>query len=188
MIFGYARCSTADQNTDMQLDALKAAGCDRIFEEHESGMREDRPELLRMLDMARPGDTIVVWKLDRLARSLKQIVSLVADLGERGIQLKTLTGIQIDTSTAAGKLVFMIFASLAEFERDQIRERSMAGQAAARERGVKIGRKKALDGDKLDAAKALMAAGGMSVAAIGKQLNVSRRTLYRHARDEGGAQ
>lgn len=185
MIFGYARCSTADQNTDLQIDSLKAAGCERIFEEHESGKREDRPELTRMLDMVRSGDTVVVWRLDRLARSLNQLVAIGNDFGQRGIELRTLTGIAVDTTTPTGRLVFNMFSALAEFESDLIRERSMAGQAAARSRGVKIGRKPALDGDKLTMAKSLVAAGDMSVAAIAKQLSVSRRTLYRHCKLEG---
>ena len=126
MKIGYARVSTQDQSTDLQLDALRAAGCERIFSEKASGAKTDRPELARALEFARSGDTIVVWKLDRLARSMRQLITTVELLKERGIALESVTE-RIETATPQGKLVFGIFASLAEFERSLIRERVNAG-------------------------------------------------------------
>ena len=138
MLIGYARVSTQEQDLALQLDALKAAGCERIYEERASGAQRDRPELKAALGYMREGDTLVVWKLDRLARSLKQLIDTVEDLGARGIGLRSLTE-AIDTTTSGGKLIFHIFAALAEFERAVIRERTLAGLAAARARGRKGG-------------------------------------------------
>ena len=134
MVLGYARVSTLDQNEDLQLDALSAAGCDQVFTDHASGRLASRPALDDLLSRVRPGDTLVVWKLDRLGRSLKHLLEVVAFLEERGVALRVLTE-QIDTSTPGGKLVFHVFGALAEFERDLIRERTRAGLAAARARG-----------------------------------------------------
>jgi len=131
---GYARVSTQDQSTNLQLDALAKAECTRIFSESASGAQRDRPELARALDYMRPGDTLVVWKLDRLARSLKQLIETVESLEGKGIGFRSLTE-SIDTTTAGGKLTFHIFAALAEFERSMIRERTRARLDAARARG-----------------------------------------------------
>jgi DNA invertase Pin-like site-specific DNA recombinase len=157
MKIGYARVSTQDQNSNLQLDALQTAGCEKVFSEKASGSKTDRPELLKALEYARSGDTIVVWKLDRLARSMKQLIITMEMLKERGIALETLTE-KIDTASAQGKLVFGIFASLAEFERSLIRERVNAGLQAARLRGKKGGRPK-VGKDKLSHASALLKAG-----------------------------
>ena len=131
MNIGYARVSTHDQNPQLQIDALDQAGCERIFTEKASGAKRDRPELKAALDYMREGDTLVVWKLDRLGRDLKHLVTIVQDLTDREIGLRVLTGqgAQIDTTTAAGRLIFGIFAALAEFERELIRERTVAGNA-----------------------------------------------------------
>ena len=138
-LIGYARVSTVDQNPALQLDALQTAGCDPVFSDHASGAREKRPDLDRCLGYLRAGDTLVVWRLDRLGRSLRHLVTLVADLGARGIGFRSLTE-NIDTTTAGGRLIFHVMAALAEFEREIIKERSIAGVAAARARGRKPGR------------------------------------------------
>ena len=139
MLVGYARVSTQDQNPDLQLDALKAAGCEKVFTEKASGGQRDRPELAAALSYMRPGDSLVVWKLDRLARSMPQLIDTVSTLEDQGIGFRSLTE-AIDTTTAGGKLVFHIFGALAEFERSVIRERTRAGLKAARDRGRKGGR------------------------------------------------
>jgi DNA invertase Pin-like site-specific DNA recombinase len=179
MLVGYARVSTQDQNTALQLDALKAAGCEKLFVEKASGASRDRPELKAAVDYVRSGDTLVVWKLDRLARSLRQLIDTVAMLEERGIGLRSLTE-AIDTTTAGGRLVFHIFGSLAEFERGVIRERTKAGLSAARARGKVGGRPVKLTGDDLKAAKALLGDPTITVADVAKRLGVSPATLYRH--------
>jgi DNA invertase Pin-like site-specific DNA recombinase len=143
MLIGYARVSTQDQSPALQLDALRAAGCNRIFEEKASGAQRDRPELKAALDYIRDGDVLAVWKLDRLARSLGQLIDTVDSLKERGIGFRSLTE-QIDTTTPAGKLTFHIFGAMAEFERSIIRERTRAGLDAARARGRMGGRPRAL--------------------------------------------
>ncbi len=134
MLIGYARVSTQEQNLQLQLDALQAAGCGRVYTERASGAQRDRPELKAALDYAREGDTLVVWKLDRLARSLKQLIETVEGLEQLKVGFRSLTE-AIDTTTAGGRLVFQIFGALAEFERQVIRERTMAGLTAARARG-----------------------------------------------------
>ena len=138
-LLGYARVSTTDQQPQLQVDALQRAGCYRVFTETASGARADRPVLEQLLDQLRPGDTLVVWKLDRLGRSLRHLVDTVTGLAERGIGFRSLQE-AIDTTTPGGKLVFHVFAALAEFERDLIRERTAAGLAAARARGRHGGR------------------------------------------------
>jgi DNA invertase Pin-like site-specific DNA recombinase len=143
MLVGYARVSTQDQNPALQLDALQAVGCERFYVEKASGAQRDRPELKAALDSVRAGDTLVVWKLDRLARSLKQLIETVETLASRDIGFRSLTE-SIDTNTAGGKLVFHIFGSFAEFERSIIRERTRAGLDAARARGRRGGRPSAL--------------------------------------------
>jgi DNA invertase Pin-like site-specific DNA recombinase len=179
MLIGYARVSTQEQDLALQLDALKAAGCERIYEERASGAQRDRPELKAALGYMRQGDTLVVWKLDRLARSLKQLIDTVEDFGVRGIGLRSLTE-AIDTTTSGGKLIFHIFAALAEFERQVIRERTLAGLAAARARGRKGGRPPALAARDLAAAKAMLRDPEISVSEIARRLGVAPSTLYRH--------
>src|SRR5215211_1683828 len=144
MLIGYARVSTTDQTLALQQDALKAAGCEKIFTDTASGSRTDRPGLSEALDFARAGDTLVVWRLDRLGRSLAHLIQTIKDLQQRGVHFKSLQE-QLDTGTSGGRLVFHVFGALAEFERDLIRERTHAGLAAARARGRLFGRPRALD-------------------------------------------
>ena len=179
MLVGYARVSTLDQNLDLQVKALKSAGCKRLFVEKASGAQRDRPELMAAIDYVRGGDTIVVWKLDRMARSLKQLIETVEELEQRGIGFKSLTE-AIDTTTSGGRLVFHIFAALAEFERSIIRERTVAGLAAAKARGARPGRKPSLDANDIEAAKALLAKGELTVAEVAGRLGVAPSTLYKH--------
>lgn len=179
MIFGYARVSTQDQKLSAQRDALKAAGCEKVITDKASGTKAARPGLDRLLDQLRKGDTLVVAKLDRLGRSLPHLVDLVNTLKDRGVHFRSL-GESIDTSTSIGKLVFRIFASLAEFERDLIEERTKAGLASARARGRMGGRPKAMTRKQIKLAQSLHAAGDVSVSEICEQLGVSRSTLYRH--------
>jgi DNA invertase Pin-like site-specific DNA recombinase len=174
---GYARVSTQDQTTNLQIDALKDAGCERLFQEKASGAKADRPELMRALDFMREGDTLVVWRLDRLARSMKQLIDTMEMLRERGVALESITE-KIDTSTPQGKLVFGIFASLAEFERSLIRERVNAGLAAAKARG-KVGGRPPVDPARLKHAAALVTA-GYSTAKAAKTAGIGRATLCRH--------
>jgi DNA invertase Pin-like site-specific DNA recombinase len=178
MLIGYARVSTSDQNPSLQEDALHAAGCERLFTDTAGGAREDRPALLRALDHLRAGDTLVVWKLDRLGRSLRHLIDTVTDLHERGIGFKSLQE-QIDTTTSGGKLICHVFGALAEFERDLIRERTQAGLQAARARGRVGGRRRLLTGKKADMALALLHDPNHSIADICAMLGVSRSTLYR---------
>ena len=179
MLVGYARVSTQDQNPSLQLDALKAAGCEKVFTEKASGAQRDRPELAAALSYMRSGDSLVVWKLDRLARSLPQLIETVATLEDQGIGFHSLTE-AIDTTTAGGKLVFHIFGALAEFERSVIRERTRAGLKAARDRGRKGGRPPALSTADLAAAKALLRDPAITVDEVANRLKVSPATLYRH--------
>jgi DNA invertase Pin-like site-specific DNA recombinase len=178
-LLGYARVSTTDQQPQLQVDALTATGCFRIFTETASGARTDRPVLEQLLDQLRPGDTLVVWKLDRLGRSLRHLVDTITELAERGIGFRSLQE-AIDTTTPGGKLVFHVFAALAEFERDLIRERTAAGLAAARARGRHGGRPSVITADKLRVARELDGSGQYPVAAIAKTLGVSRASVYRH--------
>ena len=179
MLVAYARVSTEDQNPDLQRRALKEAGCKKIFEERASGAQRDRPQLAAALEYMREGDTLCVWKLDRLARSLKQLIETVETFDERGMHLLSLTE-KIDTSTPSGRLVFHVFGALAEFERGLIRERTLAGLASARARGRVGGRPKSLSENTLKAAKAMLQAGEMTVTEIAQQLCVSPSTLYRY--------
>ena len=179
MLVGYARVSTLDQKPALQIDALKSAGCERIFTEKASGAQRDRPELSAALDYIRAGDTLVVWKLDRLARSMHQLIETVENLQSRGIELRSLTE-SIDTATPGGRLIFHIFGALAEFERAVIRERTSAGLVAARERGKKGGRPSTLGIGDLAAAKALLADPAIRVEDVAARLKVSPATLYRH--------
>ena len=187
MRMGYARVSTNDQSLDLQIDALKEAGCEQIFEEVASGAKTARPVLDDLLSRLRSGDVLVIWKLDRLGRSLKHLVALTNDLIERDIGLVSLND-PIDTTTAQGRLIFNIFASLAEFERDLIRERTQAGLAAARARGRKGGRPRGLSKQAeatAIAAEALYNEGNLSVQAICEQLSISKPTLYSYLRYRG---
>ena len=186
MLVGYMRVSTADQNLSLQRDALVAAGVapDRICEDVCSGRAVDRPGLARALDIARDGDALVIWKLDRIGRSLPHVVGLVGDLQKRGVGLKVLTG-DVDTTTATGRLVFGIFATLAEFERDLIHERTMAGLAAARARGRSGGRPRVMTRQKLKAAMALMADRDNAARDVAAQLGVSVSTLYAYVDAKG---
>lgn len=171
MIFGYARVSTQNQNLDLQIDDLKKSGCTKIYREKVSSVKE-RPELIKLLDAVREGDTIVVWKLDRLGRSLKDLIGLINEFQEREVGFKSLND-AIDTTTAQGRLIFNIFASLAEFERDMIRERTKAGLSAARARGRMGGKPKGLSKEarsKAYAAKALFDKGDKTTQEIGSIL------------------
>jgi len=179
MSVGYARVSTHDQDLALQLDALHAAGCERIFTEKASGAQRDRPQLHAALDYMRADDTLVVWKLDRLARSLRQLLDTVEALHSRHIGLRSLTE-AIDTGTPGGTLVFHLFGALAEFERSIIRERTRAGLAAARARGRTGGRPPALSAVDKQAARALLKDPAITVEDVAKRLQVSSATLYRH--------
>lgn len=179
MLLGYARVSTSDQDQALQLDALQAAGCDRIFTDHASGALNARPGLDEVLDHARSGDVLVVWRLDRLGRSLRHLLEVVQDLGDRGVTLRSLTE-SIDTSSPGGKLVFHVFGALAEFERDLIRERTMAGLAAARARGRVGGRPSVWTHEKREQARRMLKE-GQPVASVARVLGVSRASVYRAA-------
>lgn len=183
MLLGYARISTNDQNFDLQIDALTKHGCKRFYKDTVSGAKAKRPGLDEMLKEARPKDVIVIWKLDRLGRSLKHLVDLVAELNERDIGLRSLND-PIDTTTAQGRLVFNIFASLAEFEREIIRERTNAGLAAARARGRKGGRKPGLSEEAKKKARIAESyyKEEMPVDEIAKSLSISKATLYKYLR------
>ncbi|GAA4389575.1 recombinase family protein [Hymenobacter koreensis] len=181
MVFGYARVSTPDQQLHLQTDALQAYGCAEVVQEKVSAGKE-RPALQRLLTQLRPGDTLVVWKLDRLGRSLKDLVTLVTGFQKQGVQFVSLQD-HLDTTTAQGRLMFNLFASLAEFERDLIRERTHAGLTAARARGRQGGRPKGLSKEalsKAQAAKTLYLQRDKTVAEIGQLLSVGRATVYRY--------
>lgn len=178
---GYERVSTADQNLDLQHDALVAAGCVRIFTEKVSGASADRPQLAALLDYARPGDQVVVWRLDRLARSVRDLVDLAARLEAGGVQLQSLQE-QLDTASAGGRLIFHVFAAVAQFERDLISERTHAGLAAARARGRAPGRPTVMTPEKLAAAVSLHQAGQLTITQIAQQLGIGRSTLTKHLR------
>src|SRR3954447_24757731 len=179
MWVGYGRVSSSGQNLDLQRDALTKAGCERIFEEHASGAQRERPQLAAALSYMRPGDTLVVWRLDRLARSLRRLIETVEDLERRGIGFVSITE-AIDTSTPGGRLTFHVFAALAEFERTLIRERTIAGLEAARARGRRGGRPPALDADRLMVARALLKDGRLTVKQVAAQVGVAVSTLYAH--------
>lgn len=175
MIYGYARVSTGDQTTDLQKDALVKAGCDRIFTDVASGAKTHRPELDHMLDLLREDDTVVVWKLDRLGRSMQNLVDLMATFDGRGVQFRSLTE-AIDTSNPGG--------TLAQFERDLIRERTRAGLAAARARGRKGGRPAKLDEKQVREVRRLYESKSVTVNQIAAMMNVGRSTIYRCVKDE----
>jgi DNA invertase Pin-like site-specific DNA recombinase len=179
MRVGYARVSKQEQQSELQIDALQAAGCEKIFVEKASGVQRDRPQLHAALAYMRSGDTFVVWKLDRLARSLPQLIETMAALESKQIAFHSLTE-TLDTGNVGGKLVFHVFAALAAFERDLIRERTLAGLAAARARGKLGGRPAALSEADLQIAKTLLKDPTIPVSEIAKRLGVSVATLYRH--------
>jgi DNA invertase Pin-like site-specific DNA recombinase len=178
MLVGYGRVSTTDQNHELQQDALKAAGCEKVFLETISSGKKDRPQLVAALDYVREGDTLVVWRLDRLARSLHQLIDTVDALEKRGIALKSVMEPHIDTSTPGGRLVFNIFGSIAEFERAIIRERTKAGVAAAKARGRAGGRPAKLTGEQAEHARNLLATGS-SVSSVARSMSVSRAAVHR---------
>lgn len=178
MLLGYARVSTGDQHIDLQMDALRAAGCERIWTETASGARADREQLAALLDVARAGDTLVIWRLDRLGRSLQHLIKVAEDLKQREIALRSLTE-GIDTTTTAGRFVYSLLGALAQMEREVLIERTKAGLAAAAARGRKGGRPRALDESKVRAAQAMLAAGTLSGTEIAKQLGIAPSTLYR---------
>ena len=184
MLIGYARVSTEDQHFHLQIDALKKAGCEKFFTDEMSGTKSERPGLSEALAFARAGDTLVVWRLDRLGRSLKDLIEKVEDLKQCQVQCRSLTE-NIDTSNSGGKFMFHVFSALAEFERDLIRERTMAGLTAARARGRLGGRPKVLTPDKLKLAASLMKDPSVSVKEICRNLGVSRTTLYRYIGPQG---
>jgi DNA invertase Pin-like site-specific DNA recombinase len=179
MLVGYARVSTHLQTPDGQIDALTAAGCERVFQESISGTRADRPQLAAALEYAREGDVLVVARLDRLARSMRQLLSTIDDLQKRGIGLRSLHE-NIDTTSAAGRLILHIFAALGQFEVELLRERTKAALAASRARGRVGGRPPALNALKVTAAKAMLASGTMTAAEVARQIGCSPSTLYRH--------
>jgi DNA invertase Pin-like site-specific DNA recombinase len=184
MIIGYARVSTQDQNAQLQLDALAKAGCKQVYQEKATGKFRDRPELVACLRSMRKGDTLAVWKLDRLARSLKDLVEIIHDLDSRGIGFRSLTE-SIDTTSAGGRLIFHVFGALAEFEHSLIRERTMAGLVAARARGRKGGRKPAMSKADVRKAAAMLADPKITKTEIAKHFGVSRVTLNSALTREG---
>lgn len=179
---GYARVSTADQDLAPQLDVLRARGCEPIYSEHASGKHADRPELAQAMKALRAGDTLVVWRLDRLGRSLPDLIATVNELADRGVAFESVTE-AIDTTTASGKLVFNIFASLADFERHLIGERTRAGLAAGRARGRMGGRPPALTSRQLREARLLLTDPEATVTAVAERYGVSRTTLYKGLRE-----
>ena len=178
MLIGYARVSTADQNLDLQLDALAGAGCEKTFTDTASGSKAEREGLDDAVAFARRGDTLVVWKLDRLGRSLRHLINVVTELSDRGVGFRSLQE-NLDTTSSGGKLVFHVFGALAELERDLIRERTQAGLAAARARGRKGGRPKALSDEQVRMAVKMSKDDDTSIAEICRTLRVSRATYYR---------
>jgi DNA invertase Pin-like site-specific DNA recombinase len=179
MLVGYARVSTQDQTLDLQKDALEKIGCSKIYTDTASGAKAERVGLEEALEYVREGDILVVWRLDRLGRSLKHLIETITILNSRGIGFKSIQE-NVDTTTSGGKLVFHIFGALAEFERDIIRERTQAGLTAARARGRKGGRPKALTPKTVEQAKTLYNSRKDSIDEICRTLHISRATLYRY--------
>jgi DNA invertase Pin-like site-specific DNA recombinase len=184
MLIGYARVSTDDQNLDLQRDALQKACCDKIYTDQQSGVSVDRSGLATVLEVARSGDTLVIWRLDRLGRSLKGLIHLVEKLERQGVGLKSLQE-NIDTTTSGGRLVFHLFGALAEFERNLIRERTQAGLSAARARGRQGGRPKLLDTQKRELALRLHQERQHSIADICRLMGISKSTLYNYIAEQG---
>lgn len=178
MKIGYTRVSTEDQNESLQNDALKNYACDKIFHDTASGSIDNRPGLLEAIEFCRTGDTLIVWRLDRLGRSLTHLVSTINNLKSKGVHFVSLTE-SIDTSSPTGNLVFHLFCALAEFERSLIKSRTLAGIESARRRGVKLGRPGSLSEEKEKTIKDLLLRGEASTAQIARMFNVSRATIYR---------
>ncbi len=185
MLIGYARASTLEQNLKLQRDALKKAGCRKIYTDKAGGSVEGRSGLAKALESLRRGDKLVVWKLDRLGRSLSHLVTLLEELKEQGVGFRSLQE-NINTTSGVGKLVFHIFASLAEFERDLLRERTLAGIASARSQGRLGGRPRALDAKQIAQAKAMHKSGKIPLNEICAKLGVGRTTLYRYLKGAEG--
>ena len=179
MVLGYARCSTDDQNLDWQIDALTAQGCERIFQEKFTGTRKDRPELLRMMDMLRQGDTIIICELTRLSRSVKDLFDLVEQIEKVGANIRSLKEPWLDTTTPQGRLLFTIFSGVSQFERDLIHERTMEGLASARARG-RMGGRPPKDKKLIEQALTLYDSRNYPVSEITSTTGVSRRTLYKY--------
>ena len=179
MKIGYARVSTLDQNSELQLDALKVAGCEKIFQDKISGSTADRPGLTEALAYVRRGDSLVVWRLDRLGRSLKHLLAVVEDLEGRGVGFISLQE-GFDTTTSGGRLIFQIFGALSEFERNVIRERTNAGLAAARARGRKGGRKEKLSPGQVETMRKMSASQQHTVAEICRVMGITKPTYYRY--------
>ena len=179
MKLGYARCSTLDQNLDWQIDALTKEGCDRIFQEKFTGTRKDRPELLRMMDMLREGDTVIICELTRLSRSVKDLFDLVEQVEKAGANIKSLKEPWLDTTTPQGRLFFTIFSGVSQFERELIRERTMEGLASARARG-RMGGRPGKDKKIVEQALTLYYSKAYSVDEISKTTGISRATLYKY--------
>ena len=179
MKLGYARCSTLDQNLDWQIDALMKEGCDRIFQEKFTGTRKDRPELLRMMDMLREGDTVIICELTRLSRSVKDLFDLVEQVEKAGANIKSLKEPWLDTTTPQGRLLFTIFSGVSQFERELIHERTMEGLASARARG-RMGGRPGKDKKIVEQALTLYDSKAYSVDEISKTTGISRATLYKY--------
>ena len=178
MLIGYARVSTLDQNLDLQSDALNGAGCEEIYSDVASGAKDKRPGLDQALERLQPGDTLIVWKLDRLGRSLAHLVAIVNELAARGVDFQSVQE-KIDSTTPGGKFLFHVFAAMAEFERDLIRERTVAGLTAARARGRKGGAKPKLDAEQIGIMRRL-AKDNYAVSSICSVLDISRRSYFRY--------
>lgn len=179
---GYARVSTGDQDTALQIDALKKAGCEKIFEDKASGVKTERPGLADAIRYAREGDTLTVWKLDRLGRSMKHLIEIVTELDVKGVDFRSVTE-NIDTTTSGGRLVFHLFGALAQFERDLIRERTRAGLKAAEERGRRGGRQVVVTPDKLAKARQHLAA-GLNVREAAARVKIGKTALYQALKAE----
>lgn len=184
-MIGYARVSTRDQNPDLQLDALRAAGCERVFVEHVSGASAKRPELDAALDAACAGDVLVVWKLDRLGRSLIKVIETVKELDARGVGFRSLTE-SLDTTSSFGTLILHIFGAIAQFERDVTVERTVAGLAAARARGRIGGRPRKMDANAVVLAREMLAVPGADPGVVAAAFGVATSTLYRYLRSDTG--
>ncbi|MDX9806274.1 MAG: recombinase family protein [bacterium] len=184
MLVGYTRVSTSDQKMDLQFDALKKEGCEQIYSDVSSGARTDRPELDRCISFLRKGDILVVWKLDRLGRSLRHLLNLVAEMELKEIGFRSIQE-NIDTTTAGGKLIFHLFASLAEFERELIRERTVAGLSAARARGINGGRPRVLSVEQVKMAQKMLADKTIPIKEILDTFKISKSTLYKSVREYG---
>jgi DNA invertase Pin-like site-specific DNA recombinase len=179
---GYARVSTGEQDTALQLDALRKAGCERLFEDKASGMKTDRPGLAEAIRYVRDGDTLTVWKLDRLGRSMKHLIEIITELDAKGVGFRSITE-SIDTTTSGGRLVFHLFGALAQFERDLIRERTRAGLQAAEDRGRRGGRQVVVTPEKLAKARQHLAA-GLNVRKAAARVKIGKTALYEALRAE----